>query len=213
MEATIRIGHARELTVRAGGSNVQNLTPLNWLNEETTDNFCTVYPIHTIFTDPTNGRRHIVRTNDGTFVRDLIDDQSEIELDHNHVLVSDEVINMETLETCTHEEWVARQMPPSTQVVVSYHAGSDVTLAVSNYYGSISDLPYLELANQHGFVFYHVVGDFLVVIVDLDDPAVITPIARGNLALELKEVIGNIYIYQIRGASLHTKAAVRRPLE
>ena len=210
MTSTIRIGE-HELQIRATGSTLLNLPELiDWLDPQTVEDFCTVFPTYTIHHDFNAGNR-IVRTDTGAAVHTLPEGSSEDVLDYNHVVVGDEVINMETLEICTPEEWAAHKQPALMQVILSQHMGShEATMVVTDHCGSTSDLPFLRIANCPNRVFFGVVDNFLVVVNNPDNPAVFTPIARGNLALELKEVIGNFHIFQTRGLGLHTKPAARR---
>lgn len=208
METIIRIGYTRELTIRAVGSTVRDLNSLTWINRAAAYDDCTVYPIHTIYANPATGKRHIVRTDDGTIVRDLSNYNFEDELDHVHVLVDDEVINMETLETCTYKEWDERRQPPSMQAKINYtEEESVVILTMTNYYGLTTDLPQLHIVCPTNITFY-IIGDFIIVD-KYSSAIVITPVAHGNLTLELKEVVGNFHIFQVRGNGFNTKPALR----
>ena len=210
MESTVRAGNFL-LTIRATGSTCQNLTHMaeGWINADDAVDYCTIFPMHTVHKD-FEGVRRIVRTDTGEVIRELIPNHPVRALDNTHIIdTTGNVTNMETLETCTRDEWAARQPTPLMQVAFFRQSYDSATLTVTSHGGSTSNLPLLRLANCTGNVFYNTIDNFLVVG-NYANPTVITPVVRGNLVLELKEVIGNFHIFQTRGLGLHTKPAARR---
>ena len=213
MESIGRVGNFL-MTIRATDSFCQDLSyaTKRWISYYDTVDYCVVFPTYTMHKD-FEGVRRIVRTDTGEVIRKLIPNRPVRALDNIHIIdIEGGVINMETLETYTHEEWITtHQSTPLMQVEFLSQDHESASLIVTSYGGLTSNLPLLQLTNYTENVFYYVIDNFLIVsISDSDTTAELTPIARGNLVLERTEVIGNFYIFQIRGHGLHTKPAARR---
>lgn len=208
MESIVRVGK-HELRIRANGSTVQYLPFLTagWLSLEMTNDFCTVFPKYSIYTSKQG--RHIVHTATGEVVSRLPDESYERVLDYKHILDSGIVIDMETLETCEEKDW---NPPPSMQV--TRQKTTVTTLAVTDYYGLTSGLPSLRIAEYpFQYVSFGVVDSFIAFSILIDSPLTFRAIAGEKLTIELKEVLGIFYIFQVRGSGMHTKAAIRSSSE
>jgi hypothetical protein len=109
---------------------------------------------------------------------------------------------METLETCTKEEWDITRQP---MLCVTRPKVNATAFTVTKYGSITSDLPEIRCDPfTNPYVTHWTVDNYLVI----QHRGILTPVSHGNFRFVLVDVLdGRYHIFSIQSGGLHTKAA------